>query len=70
MFDGKQPERSASDGPVSVTRPAANKIAICATTDGQGGELVMSEYNAWRVFAMLAVILGIPLPAKARKIKL
>jgi hypothetical protein len=30
--------------------------------------ITLSRYNAWRIFGMLAVILGIPLPSKLGKL--
>lgn len=67
----KMPERGPGDGPVAVRRPTDGEIAIAATTDGVEGCVVMSEYNAWRVFGMLSMMLGIPLPpATGKAIKL
>lgn len=57
----KQPERKPWDGPVAVNR-VGDYIDISATESGTQSTLRTSEYNAWRLFGMLAVILGIELP--------
>ena len=36
-------------------------------TDGREHDIVCSPYNAWRVFGLLALMLGIPLPTKVGK---
>lgn len=65
------PERQPTDGAVSVNRPAKGMIGITASTDGQLETLRMSEFNAWRVFGMLSLFLGLPLPkAVGKAIKL
>jgi hypothetical protein len=58
----KMPERKPSDGKVSVERCSVpgGYIVVNVVTDGDNYELVMSEHNAWRVFGMLSLILGIP----------
>jgi hypothetical protein len=58
-----QPERRPEDGPVAVTRDGAH-IEITATTHGVTSTLAVTEFNAWRLFAMLALILGVSLPKK------
>ncbi len=77
----KMPERSPKDGPVSVNRLGDDRICISAETlnlnpvedpiNNYWREsphyLEMSEYNAWRIFGMLAIILGIELPKKVGK---
>lgn len=60
----KQPKRKPSDGPVGVKRCGEDGIAITATRYGVEGILIMSEYNAWRVFGLLALMLGVRLPKK------
>ena len=65
-----QPERKPWDGPVEVLR-VGDYISVSATDQATKSTIMMSEYNAWRVFGMLAVILGVPLPkyiAKAIKL--
>lgn len=67
----KMPERNESDGPIAVERPSEGKIAIRVSNSGEMSSVVMSEYNAWRAFGMLSVMLGIPLsPAAGKAIKL
>lgn len=66
----KQPERELSDGPVSVDR-VDQFIVLSARQDKKYEGMKVSEYNAWRLFGMLAVILGIELPKNiAKTIKL
>lgn len=62
------PERGPKDGPVSVQR-IEDRIAVSAITidDEDHNFMEMSEYNAWRLFGMLAIILGIELPKKIGK---
>lgn len=62
-----QPPRAPSDGPVSVRTPTDDVVEIEATTDGKAQAISMSTYNAWRVFGMLALMLGIPLPPATGK---
>lgn len=65
-----QPERKPWDGPVAVQR-VGDYIDVQATDNGEKTYLRMSEYNAWRVFAMLAMILGVSLPkALGKSIKM
>lgn len=69
MSDEKlvMPARQPTDGPVSVNRPAEGELAISVETGGEIHTIRMSEYNAWRVFGMMSIMLGIPLGAEARK---
>jgi hypothetical protein len=65
--DGKQPLRGPGDGPVDVCRAPKDHIAISVTTNGEQQGIVMSEYNAWRVFGLLALLLGVRLSDKVSK---
>ena len=56
-----QAPRSDTDGPVSVKRPDDGFVVVEVTSAGKVESILMSEYNASRVFGMLAVMLGIPL---------
>lgn len=71
MFNGReQPERSDDDGPVEIQRVTEGLVISC-TQEGETTRLHVSEYNAWRVFGMLALMLGVELPKKlAKSIKL
>ena len=62
-----QPARAAEDGPASVTRIEDGRLAISVTTGGLEYTVVCGEFNAWRIFAMLALLLGISLPGKLMK---
>jgi len=66
------PERGPKDGPVEVRRLSDDRISISSVTNLEGDMkdhhwMELSEYNAWRIFAMLALILGVQLPAKIGK---
>jgi hypothetical protein len=66
MSEIQQPPREPCDGQVSVNRHK-DELCISVTHNGQDQGLVMSEYNAWRVFGMLAMLLGVSLPKKIAK---
>lgn len=67
----KQPECLPSDGPISVTRLSDDLLSVTVETEGVKAEVVMSEYNATRVFAALALLLKIPpIALVAKEIKL
>lgn len=63
----KQPERLPSDGPITATRLGHGLLYVTVETEGDKAEVVMSEYNATRVFAALALLLEIPLHKTAAK---
>lgn len=60
------PTREPKDGAVEVRREDGG-IRLRAEFDGCSHSMWCSEHNAWRLFAMLALILEIPLPAKVGK---
>lgn len=60
----KMPARRPEDGAVKVTRLDGDFIALDSTWDGKAESLVVSEYNAWRLFGLLSLILGLHLPKK------
>lgn len=65
------PARLKDDGGVKVSRLGENYIALDATNDGKEESLVVSEYNAWRLFGLLSVMLKLPLSkAVGRSIKM
>jgi hypothetical protein len=67
----EQPERSDRDGEVSVHRLPNGDIMIAVVTDNERASVVLTDYNGWRIFGLLAFMLGIGLPTKlAKKIKL
>ena len=67
----EQPERSDRDGEVSVRRLPNGDITVSVVTDNERAFLVLTDYNGWRIFGLLAFMLGIDLPVKlAKKIKL
>lgn len=67
----EQPARSACDGAVGVSRetafPELGELLMHAEHDGARQVIRCSEYNAWRLFVMLGLILGANLPAKLLK---
>ena len=70
---GAQPPREPGDGSAEVARLpiAPSRVTICVETDGERQYITIGEYNAWRVFGMLALILGVDLPKRiAKDIKL
>ena len=71
MTDATQPARLPEDGEASVHRVNPDHICIAADLNGETQRVYVSNYNAWRLFGMLAFMLGIKLPAKLlREIKL
>jgi len=63
------PERLPMDGAVSVDRVDSDHLRIGESSSDTA--VILSEYNAWRVFGMLSVMLGINLPSSiAKNIKL
>lgn len=73
MTDLKMPKREPTDGALTVRRIAGTgHIELIEERDGHPAAwLIVSEYNAWRLFGMMALILGIPLSkAVAKTIKL
>jgi hypothetical protein len=63
----KQPKRAPSDGAIAVRRLPDGRIVISVVTNGIEGGVFMGEFNAWRVFGALALILGIKLSKKLGK---
>ena len=68
----EQPARRPTDGMVEVQRMdnstlGDDMINIRVTTGGEDHFITCSPFNAWRVFGMLSVMLGIPLPAATGK---
>lgn len=62
----KQPERQSFDGPCRVER-IGDVIVVESTQNGVTTRCEMSEFNAWRIFGCLALILEIPLPSRIGK---
>jgi len=60
--DLKQPERLPEDGGIRIVRMPDGKLTIAE--DGNHTAVILSEFNAWRVFGMLSIMLGIPLSKK------
>lgn len=57
----QQPAQRDVDGAVSVCRPQSDTICIEVATNGVTESITMGGYNAWRIFGMLSVMLGLPL---------
>jgi len=62
------PLRSERDGEVKVERPDDDSLLIYVVDSGQAQSLTVSPYNAWRIFGMLAFLLGIQLPRELAKL--
>lgn len=62
----QQPARQSFDGPC-VVRRIGEVIIVESTQNGMTTRVEMSEYNAWRVFGCLALMLEIPLPERISK---
>lgn len=69
MDQPTQPERTDDDGPISVDRWIHDDemLVIKIRTKGEDQHMVVGMYNAWRLFGLLAVMLGITLPKKLMK---
>lgn len=67
MFNGEQGQRSEGDGKVEVKSPEDDRFVIVCEQDGVETHVVMSRFNAWRAFGMLALMLGIKLSANLGK---
>ena len=56
----EMPERLDNDGGVKVSL-AEGYIVISAACGGKEESILVSPYNAWRIFGLLSVLLGLPL---------
>lgn len=66
MTKYKMPERQPGDGDVKIRRhPGAIEVEV--TTCHKTESIMMSEYNAWRLFGMLSCMLDLPLPKAVGK---
>jgi hypothetical protein len=64
----KQADRLPTDGAAGIERDGDHLILYVETADGRGrGSLRVSFFNAARLFGMLALFLGIKLPAALGK---
>lgn len=63
----KMPARADFDGPISVRR-IGEVLIIEATQGALTTHVEMSEYNAWRAFGCLSLLLDIPLPPHVGKV--
>lgn len=69
----KQAKRQPGDGTAGVERANDGRegFFVAVTNGGVDERIYMSEFNASRIFAMLALMLEIPLPKTvAKEIKL
>lgn len=57
----KMPARSTGDGPIECNREGEH-LLLSVTQDGAMTSVRMSDYNAWRAFGLLAIMLKIQLP--------
>jgi len=65
--DGKQPARGPDDGPVAVRAGAGGRLEIEVTTADKVQVITVTPFNAFRIFGMMALMLGIKLPAAVGK---
>jgi hypothetical protein len=63
----KMPPRVSGDGAISVRRPEPGRLLISVIDDGNECNVDVSDHNAWRLFGMLAFMLGIKLPDSIAK---
>lgn len=68
----EQPKRSALDGPISAHRVGSTDLLeLVVETQGVTERITCTEYNASRLFAALAILLGVRINAQdAKAIKL
>lgn len=60
-MDFVQAPRRPEDGAISVSRVEPGMLRLSVVTDGQEETITLSEYNAARIFAGIALMLHIPL---------
>ena len=58
----KQPRRDDGDGAVSVNRFEDGRVCITCVTDGKTQDVLIGDFNAWRLLALLSFMLGVKLP--------
>lgn len=63
----KQAKRLDTDGSVELRRTDDGLLELVVVTDCTTSRAVMSEYNASRAYAFLALMLGIPIPKAVSK---
>lgn len=63
----EQPPRAEGDGEIAMRYDKDDYLCLSCETNGKRTMVRMSEFNAWRAFAMLASILSIHLPSKLRR---
>ena len=60
-----KPQRLPTDGAILVEKlPHTGHVMVSVTSEGHTEVILMSTWNARRVFASLAVVLGLPLQKK------
>ena len=62
-----QPKRAGSDGPVEIIRNRDGALEMRVETYGATQVIECSDHNAWRLFALLSLMLGIDLPKRVTK---
>lgn len=72
MSTGQQPPRGPKDGQIQIWNDGPDgDMCILVEHSGETQRIVLTEYNAWRVFGTLALLLGVQLPKKiAESLKL
>ncbi len=61
------PERGPMDGPIQVQRLETGELVVDVTHDGAKRTFYVSDYNAWRLIAMLAQLTALELPSRILK---
>lgn len=67
MADYEMPPRQPGDGHMGVERVDDDHLRIYAVTEGQDQAIKVSDFNAWRLFGALSLMLGLPLPKNVSK---
>lgn len=62
METNEQPPRAECDGAIGVSQNADDTLSITVTHNGAEQVIVASKFNAFRVLAALALVLGVKLP--------
>lgn len=62
-----QPDKRPGDSPPGVKWVTDDLLEIWCKTDGRTERITLSARNAWQLFGLLALMLGLPLSKKLGK---